>query len=103
MSKILSIIVPAYNEEKTIAVLLQKVVDVSLIGGMQKEIIVVNDGSRDRTAEIDVWDDIHNVLRYSYKRFLFSFVPLVWFYIAANQNVKWLFDKAEEFMFGKKS
>jgi hypothetical protein len=42
-----------------------------------------------------LWDDIHNVLRYSYKRFLFSFVPLVWFYIAANQNVKWLFDKAE--------
>ena len=43
----LSIIVPVFNEEKTIAELLQKIVDVKLPLGWQKEIIVVDDGSTD--------------------------------------------------------
>ncbi|HSA83321.1 MAG TPA: glycosyltransferase family 2 protein [Patescibacteria group bacterium] len=42
----LSIIIPLYNEEKTVAAVLQKVVDVSL-PKVTKEIIVVDDGSTD--------------------------------------------------------
>lgn len=45
----LSIIVPAYNEEKTIVRILQKLHSIALIGGIQKEIIVVNDCSKDAT------------------------------------------------------
>jgi glycosyltransferase involved in cell wall biosynthesis len=49
--KTLSIIIPAYNEERTIVALLQKVAAVQLINAMQKEIIVVNDCSRDATEQ----------------------------------------------------
>ncbi|MDR1896278.1 MAG: hypothetical protein LBR10_05760 [Prevotellaceae bacterium] len=49
-----------------------------------------------------IWDTLENVMRYSYKRFLFSFIPLLWFYIAANHNIKWLFDKADNFLFSIK-
>jgi glycosyltransferase involved in cell wall biosynthesis len=48
----LSIIIPAYNEEKTIARMLQKVADVRLINNIGKEIIVVNDCSKDTTQQI---------------------------------------------------
>lgn len=51
MSKTLSIIIPAYNEERTIEILLKKVIDVKLPSGMMKEIIIVNDGSSDQTLE----------------------------------------------------
>jgi glycosyltransferase involved in cell wall biosynthesis len=47
----LSIIIPAYNEEKTIFQLLQKVAGVRLINDIRKEIIVVDDGSRDATEQ----------------------------------------------------
>lgn len=46
----LSIIIPAYNEEQTIRDVLQKVVDLSLINNIEKEIIVINDCSTDTTA-----------------------------------------------------
>lgn len=45
----LSIIIPAYNEERTIHLILDKVRDVQLIGGLGKEIIIVNDCSADDT------------------------------------------------------
>jgi len=48
--KLLSIIIPAYNEERTISSILHKVSEVVLIGGMEKEIIVVNDCSKDQTV-----------------------------------------------------
>jgi hypothetical protein len=48
----LSIIIPAYNEEKTIHLILDKVLSVKLIGEMQKEIIIVNDCSKDNTKEV---------------------------------------------------
>ncbi len=52
--KKLSIIVPAYNEEKTVALVLQKLVDLQLLYSITKEIIVINDHSTDNTAhEID--------------------------------------------------
>jgi glycosyltransferase involved in cell wall biosynthesis len=48
----ISIIIPAYNEEKTITLLLDKVFSVMLPEGMVREVIVVNDGSCDQTAEV---------------------------------------------------
>jgi glycosyltransferase involved in cell wall biosynthesis len=47
----LSIIVPVYNEEKTVLPLLEKVQKVKLMG-LKKQIIVVNDGSTDHTAKL---------------------------------------------------
>lgn len=51
-SETLSIIIPAYNEEQTIHQVLDKVLEVELIAGMQKEVVVVNDCSKDNTAHI---------------------------------------------------
>jgi len=48
----LSIIIPAYNEAATISAVLEKVLAVPLPGGMAREIIVVNDGSTDGTADV---------------------------------------------------
>lgn len=48
----LSIIIPAYNEEATIQNILDKVFDVSLIGDVQPEVIIVNDCSQDKTEMI---------------------------------------------------
>lgn len=45
----LSVIVPAYNEEKTIGIILAKLAEVQLIGGFDKQIVVVNDCSLDNT------------------------------------------------------
>jgi len=47
---LLSIIIPAYNEEKTISSILGKVSEVKLIGNIEKEIIIVNDCSKDQTV-----------------------------------------------------
>ena len=46
----LSIIIPAYNEERTIHLILDKVRDVRLQHGFEKEVIIVNDGSKDGTV-----------------------------------------------------
>lgn len=43
----LSIIIPVYNEEKTVTKLLKKVLEVKLPKGMKREIVVVDDGSKD--------------------------------------------------------
>ncbi|UFH57292.1 glycosyltransferase family 2 protein [Spirosoma sp. KNUC1025] len=48
----LSIIVPAYNEAKTIERILKKLVDIQLAGQVDKEIIVVNDCSKDNTEAV---------------------------------------------------
>jgi glycosyltransferase involved in cell wall biosynthesis len=47
----LSILIPAYNEEKTIKIILDKVNDVVLQNGISKEIVIVNDCSKDKTVE----------------------------------------------------
>lgn len=47
----LSIVIPAYNEGKTIHLILDKVKAVQLHGGIAKEIIVVDDCSKDDTAQ----------------------------------------------------
>ncbi|KAA6440143.1 glycosyltransferase family 2 protein [Dyadobacter flavalbus] len=48
----LSVIVPAYNEEKTIWKVLEKLKSVELIGGFSKEIVIVNDCSADNTEGV---------------------------------------------------
>lgn len=48
----LSIIIPAYNEAKTIHFILDKVIEVTLINDIQKELIIVNDCSTDGTNEV---------------------------------------------------
>lgn len=45
----LSIVIPAYNEERTIHFILDKVRDVQLLNGISKELIIVNDCSSDDT------------------------------------------------------
>lgn len=47
--KTLSILIPVFNEERTVHFILEKVVEVSLIGDYKKEIVLVNDASRDNT------------------------------------------------------
>lgn len=47
----LSILIPAYNEEKTIQVILERVKEVELPNGIQKEIVIVNDCSKDHTIQ----------------------------------------------------
>lgn len=47
----LSILIPAYNEENTIQVILDKVKEVELPNGIQKEIVIVNDASSDSTVQ----------------------------------------------------
>ena len=48
----LSIVIPAYNEAKTIQEVLQKVLDVELPEGFQKEILLINDSSTDQTEGV---------------------------------------------------
>ena len=50
--KKLSIIIPVFNEEKTIKHILEKVSLVKLPSGITKEIIVVDDYSSDKTSQI---------------------------------------------------
>ncbi|MFB1021692.1 MAG: glycosyltransferase family 2 protein [Vicingaceae bacterium] len=47
----LSILIPAYNEERTIQFILNKVRDVKLLNNIEKEIIIVNDCSTDGTVQ----------------------------------------------------
>lgn len=50
--KKLSILIPAYNEENTIRAILDKISEVELVNGISKEIIIVNDASKDKTATV---------------------------------------------------
>jgi glycosyltransferase involved in cell wall biosynthesis len=48
----LSILIPVYNEERYLAAVVKRVVDQPVPGGLAREIIMVNDASKDRTWEI---------------------------------------------------
>lgn len=50
--KTLSIIIPVYNEEKTITQLLDEVIASKIPGGLEKELVLVNDCSKDRSVEV---------------------------------------------------
>lgn len=51
-NKKLSVIIPVYNEEKTIIRILDKVVEVDLVDDFVKELIIVNDCSKDCSTEV---------------------------------------------------
>jgi len=51
MGQKLSILIPAYNEEQTIHLILNKVLEVELLNKLDKEIILVNDCSTDGTEQ----------------------------------------------------
>ena len=56
----LSIVIPVYNEEKTIHIILDKILEVNLIGDFQKELILVNDCSLDNSkGAIDRYREAH--------------------------------------------
>lgn len=47
----LSIVIPVYNEEKFVATTIQRVLEVDL-KDIQREVVVVDDGSKDKTVDI---------------------------------------------------
>jgi len=51
MNQTLSIIIPAYNEERTITKIIERVLAVS-IDGINKELVIVNDCSKDKTKDV---------------------------------------------------
>jgi glycosyltransferase involved in cell wall biosynthesis len=51
-SRLVSILIPLYNEEEFVGTLLERVLDAPLPPGVDREIIVVDDGSKDSSAEI---------------------------------------------------
>ena len=68
MDKILSVVIPVYNEETTIEAILKKVEAVKLTD-IKKEIIVVDDCSADRTAEIlKKYQIKHKIIRHPRNR-----------------------------------
>jgi len=58
----LSIIIPVYNEEKFIAELYSRVLQVELHTGISKEVIIINDGSDDGTKNIIKGFDDENTI-----------------------------------------
>ena len=48
----LAVLIPVYNEENTLATLIARVQAVVLPAGIAKEIVIVNDGSTDKTKNI---------------------------------------------------
>lgn len=48
----LSIVIPAYNEAKTIHLILNRIKAVDLVHGIKKELIIVNDCSSDNSVEV---------------------------------------------------
>lgn len=47
--KILSVVVPSYDEEKYLNAVIRKVVTQPLPGNLQRELILINDASSDNT------------------------------------------------------
>ena len=63
----LSVIIPAYNEEATIATILDKLSSVDLGDGIELELVVVNDCSSDQTGEVVVgWRKQHPDVSFNY-------------------------------------
>jgi glycosyltransferase involved in cell wall biosynthesis len=52
MAETLSIVIPAYNEGRTIHLILDKIKKIVLMDGLQKEIVIINDCSTDNTEEV---------------------------------------------------
>jgi glycosyltransferase involved in cell wall biosynthesis len=50
--KVLSIIIPVYNEARTIHQILDKVIQTTLVEGTRKEVVIINDASTDDSSEV---------------------------------------------------
>jgi glycosyltransferase involved in cell wall biosynthesis len=50
--KKLTIVIPAYNEEKTITIVLDRINEVKLLNNIEKEVIIINDCSTDSTEAV---------------------------------------------------
>jgi glycosyltransferase involved in cell wall biosynthesis len=50
--RLLSILVPVYNEEEFVAASIQRALEAPLPDGLESEVVAVNDGSRDSTPQI---------------------------------------------------
>jgi glycosyltransferase involved in cell wall biosynthesis len=67
--KKLSIVIPAYNEERTIHFILDKIKAVTLVNNIEKELIIVNDCSKDDTeGAIKKYMDNNKDLSITYKK-----------------------------------
>lgn len=61
----LSIVIPCYNEERTVHLILNKIINVKLKNEIRKEIIIVDDCSKDNTIDaIRRYFDIHTEVNY---------------------------------------
>ncbi|MBY0433422.1 MAG: glycosyltransferase family 2 protein [Cyclobacteriaceae bacterium] len=66
---VLSILVPVFNEQRTIAVVLGKIMDVTLEKNTSKEVIVIDDASTDETAAtVKQFQLIHPSFELRYER-----------------------------------
>src|SRR5690242_5034338 len=52
MPRLLSVLMPLYNEEEYLATILDRVLKAPLPEGLDREIVLVDDGSRDASVEI---------------------------------------------------
>ncbi len=70
---LLSIVIPAYNEEKTIHLILDRIKMVALTNGVVKEIIIVNDCSSDDTEKAILdYKAQHSELNIQYRKHEFN-------------------------------
>ena len=70
MKNKLSIIVPVYNEAKTVAIVLEKLINLNLYNNFQKEIIIIDDNSTDGTKQLlknFEKENLNNNLKFIYK------------------------------------
>lgn len=65
----LSIVIPAYNEEKTIEEIIHRIFDVELPNNTEKEIIVVDDCSSDKTHDLIIkLKEKHSIKIFQHKK-----------------------------------
>ncbi|MDO5565453.1 MAG: bifunctional glycosyltransferase/class I SAM-dependent methyltransferase [Planctomycetia bacterium] len=70
---LLSILIPVYNEQAYLAKLIERVVNVALPDGLRREIVLVNDASTDRTADVitqlvERWPDLIHAYHQPYNQ-----------------------------------
>ena len=60
----ISVIIPVYNESESISLLIDEIQQVMLLNKLDYEIIVVNDGSKDKTYEVltDITNKVNELI-----------------------------------------